>query len=311
LKPRKLVKQTAANTVPKVINFIWVGKPIPDKYEQNIKRWAELNPTYQFQLWVDSTLLKDHRATPAQESQRFTSHKNIKVIDLVKDPLYQKMNNRRYFEDELSGQAKNYAAASDILRVEILYQYGGIYFDTDTYPTADPLPVAGLLAEHGILIAPFSRSGGLAWSNAVMAAAKKQHAGLKIMSDLISKNYQALYEDPGKLKKHRPIFATDISQQQLQTIEADRDNSVLLTSGPEMVKQAFALDYFPKLSSSVKKDINAVTSGSKDRGTLSPLGPGAVEGWKYAGFVMDARYVDIRSEKSWGLDQARQNQTGK
>jgi mannosyltransferase OCH1-like enzyme len=79
----------------KIIHFIWLGKKeLHFKYLQNIAACNDLNPDYQVSIWQD-----DHK------------------IELLNKDIYLK-------ERHPAGQA-------DLLRLEVLYQFGGIYSDCD------------------------------------------------------------------------------------------------------------------------------------------------------------------------------------
>ncbi|MEW7976985.1 MAG: glycosyltransferase [Candidatus Sedimenticola endophacoides] len=82
--------------IPKVIHQIWLGSRFPRKY----KSWSESirrqNPDCEYILWDE---------------------KRIDEINLL---------NRTAFD-----KSPSLAVKSDIARIEILHQYGGMYFDTD------------------------------------------------------------------------------------------------------------------------------------------------------------------------------------
>jgi mannosyltransferase OCH1-like enzyme len=83
--------------IPKIIHQIWIGpKPIPYEYINTIKN---MNHDYEHILWTEEEFKKRHMYFKCQNQ-----------IDLI---------------DELCGKA-------DIMRVEILNRYGGIYIDADT-----------------------------------------------------------------------------------------------------------------------------------------------------------------------------------
>lgn len=96
-------------TVPKILHFIWIGSIIPNKYIDNLKTYVDNNAEYKINLWVD-------------RNYEFTINGvniiNIDSIDII--------NNH-----ELN-IVKNYGAKADILRLEIVYKYGGIYSDIDS-----------------------------------------------------------------------------------------------------------------------------------------------------------------------------------
>lgn len=83
--------------IPKIFHHIWVGpKQIPNRSVEFIKHIQELHPEYEFRLWTNEDL------TPENFS-------NLEYIN----------------------KAEKYAQKADIMRYEILYNYGGIYLDTD------------------------------------------------------------------------------------------------------------------------------------------------------------------------------------
>ncbi len=88
--------------IPKIIHFIWLGSPYPTAkyYERFYKTWEILHPTYEIIIWDD-----------------------VRVDNLRKES---ELINAKAFD-----LASNYGEKSDILRLEILYRYGGIYVDVD------------------------------------------------------------------------------------------------------------------------------------------------------------------------------------
>jgi len=98
-------------TVPKTVHFIWTGKPIPQKYIKNIQTFA-MNKDYEIILWTDENTLNS-----LQTPDGFKV-KDINSVELI---------NTEAIKDE-----GNPGAKSDIYRLEIVYQFGGIYTDTDS-----------------------------------------------------------------------------------------------------------------------------------------------------------------------------------
>lgn len=84
-------------TVPKVIHYCWFGrKEMPDREKACIETWKRFFPDYEFQLWNE--------------------------------------DNFDYSQCAFANQAyemKQYAFVSDYARAKILYEYGGMYLDTD------------------------------------------------------------------------------------------------------------------------------------------------------------------------------------
>ena len=87
--------QDDVDKIPKVIHVIWLGSPLPEKYAEWQQTWKDMDG-WEYRLWTDS-----------------------EVADLV-------LVNR-----DLYDSLKGYGEKSDLLRYEILYQFGGLYVDTD------------------------------------------------------------------------------------------------------------------------------------------------------------------------------------
>lgn len=83
--------------IPKIIHYVWVGgKPLTPLAEKCIESWKKLCPDYEIKRWDEST------------------------FDL---------NENQYAKEAY--ESKKWAFVSDYIRVKVLYEYGGIYMDTD------------------------------------------------------------------------------------------------------------------------------------------------------------------------------------
>lgn len=88
-------KEVDELTIPKIIHVIWLGSEIPEKYSEWQQTWKDLEG-WEYRLWTD---------------------KEVESLTLINRDLYD--------------SSTNYGEKSDILRLEILYQFGGLYVDTD------------------------------------------------------------------------------------------------------------------------------------------------------------------------------------
>lgn len=81
--------------IPKIFHFIWIGpRELPERHREWIETWEFHNPDWEIRLWGNDNLPR--------------------------------MRNREQFE-----AAGSWAGKADILRVEVVHQYGGVYVDTD------------------------------------------------------------------------------------------------------------------------------------------------------------------------------------
>lgn len=101
--------------IPKIFHFIWITKNIfneesyfPDHIKCQIQTYKKINPDFQIKLWTN----KEIRNLFNKEKELYINNINIsKKFFNIKTKLVQK---------------------TDILRMVILYKYGGIYCDSDT-----------------------------------------------------------------------------------------------------------------------------------------------------------------------------------
>jgi mannosyltransferase OCH1-like enzyme len=82
--------------IPKIIHQIWLGGPVPDKFKSWMESWKIMHPDWKYILWTDADI----------------------------------KNFRPYVQNLLS-KSHNFGQKADILRYEILYQFGGVYADVD------------------------------------------------------------------------------------------------------------------------------------------------------------------------------------
>ena len=83
--------------IPKIIHYCWFGgNPLPDMAKKCIESWRKYFPDYEIREWNESNF-------------------DLKSCDYCREAY----------------QAKKWAFVSDYARFWILYNYGGLYFDTD------------------------------------------------------------------------------------------------------------------------------------------------------------------------------------
>ncbi len=91
------IRLTQAPVIPKVIHYCWFGNGvIPDLHKKYIEGWHEKCPDYEIKLW---------------------NEKNYDV------------NKNQYMKEAYN--SKCWGFVPDYARLDIIYQYGGIYLDTD------------------------------------------------------------------------------------------------------------------------------------------------------------------------------------
>lgn len=83
--------------IPKIIHYCWFGdNPLPRMAKKCIRSWKKYFPDYEIREWNESNF-------------------DVNIISYTAEAY----------------KMKKYAFVSDYVRFWVLYQYGGIYFDTD------------------------------------------------------------------------------------------------------------------------------------------------------------------------------------
>lgn len=82
--------------IPKIIHYSWIGSEMPEDVEKQIDAWKKILPEWKFMLWT-------------------TENWNVKSYKFSQE-MYSK---------------KKWAYVTDVLRLDVLNKYGGVYLDTD------------------------------------------------------------------------------------------------------------------------------------------------------------------------------------
>ena len=104
--------------IPKKIHYAWFGGNKTDSVKKNIEKWHKMCPDYEIIEWNEDN------------------------YDIEKNT---------YMKEAY--QRKQWGFVSDYLRLDVIYQYGGIYLDTDVEIVKSP---DELLYQHGFLISDCS-----------------------------------------------------------------------------------------------------------------------------------------------------------
>jgi len=252
-------------TIPSKLHFIWVGKPIPIRFADNIIIWAEQNPQYEVALWTQHHLVEESVARLVRAFQnRFAQTFPISLLAQrlqhgLRVTIREKNDAERAEElltisvNEINTLSplidptllaeemyewKNYGAASDILRFWVIYEMGGIYMDVDTYTTGQKIP-CNISAPLGFLIYIHESYGAPSMLNCIMASTK----GLEKVKEMATQqagSYRNEYAQvaPGVLKFSE---AADV---RLETVKSAR--SVLADPAASLDDKADAERDFTK-----------------------------------------------------------------
>lgn len=181
LKP---VNHAMASTQMELIHFIWIEKYLSDSkimpnYDiSNINDWKAMNPDFKIIVWKRDNIL-----------QKFPE-----VADISK-------------------KLPNVAWISDILRLKIIYEYGGLYVDTDVKPIK---PIRQLISRYnktGFVICERPRTSIVDMTghctymgNAIIFSRPKNRIILNMFEKIKDKTFDAIQNNSRKLIYNPRIY---------------------------------------------------------------------------------------------------------
>lgn len=141
--------------IPLTVHHIWLGSELPERFKTLRYEWMRMHPPAQgwsFVLWDDTKVEQE----------------------LTERPLH---------NAELYAAAQNWGEKSDILRLEILQRYGGVYVDVDFAPVQSLRP---LLRTGAGMLCGLSNVGFVEVNNGLIAARPHHPAVLACVRALSS-----------------------------------------------------------------------------------------------------------------------------
>ncbi|MES2599144.1 MAG: hypothetical protein V4662_27705 [Verrucomicrobiota bacterium] len=143
LKPDQLATKgnvtsgTKAHQIPKVDHAIWLGGPLKsDSFKANLVKTKTENPDWEVNLWTNCT--REELATATDPSDMFTFKQwatdngiNLINVDEVFSGDNGMTNQDIYKAGENKRRGIGFAQSSDVLRLEVLDRFGGIYLEGD------------------------------------------------------------------------------------------------------------------------------------------------------------------------------------
>lgn len=155
--------------IPKKLHQIWIGGKPPERFLSMMESWKICHPDWEYKLWTDEDIASFPFAHP-----------------------------------EVFHTAINLGAKSDIWRYEILYQFGGVYVDTDfeCMRSLDPLIYA-----HKFFVG----IGGFDYVNNAIIGSAPHHPLLEKVNQVIAATAPHTWNDPwqytGPLMFSRQVYS--------------------------------------------------------------------------------------------------------
>ncbi|MFZ4773142.1 MAG: glycosyltransferase family 32 protein [Chlamydiia bacterium] len=134
----------SASKIPKIIHFIWLGSPLSEVHKEVINSWRYFHPDWTILVWDDHKVENLEWTHSAQKDQ---------------------------FKE-----AERWVEKADLVRYQILWQFGGIYADTDMIclGSFERLIATGVTFFSG-LESPICEGAPYLWSGNAIIGSTKRH----------------------------------------------------------------------------------------------------------------------------------------
>lgn len=179
-------------SIPPIIHLIWMGSPPTPSVQLSIDSWKKYHPNFEIKLWTEKEV------------------KNITWSSSHSKNLYY--------------QGKNWAEKSDALRFEVLYQYGGVYSDTDVVclNSFHDLMTCGLNFFAGFESNKIKRLGRPLIGSAIIGASKN----CPLIKDCI--NFSQTVEQAPTVVQHLRSGPGPITKASYKALESGQEGVLLL-----------------------------------------------------------------------------------
>ena len=118
--------------IPRIIHLIWIGNnPYPDYFNLFIKSFKINLPEFEIRIWGNGSL---NKKTFPKTYDYIQKAKKVHGKSMFDQSDYQMFNKK----DGSPMTYSKWAQITDLMRLEIVYNYGGYYFDT-TFEILKPL----------------------------------------------------------------------------------------------------------------------------------------------------------------------------
>jgi hypothetical protein len=213
--------------IPQIIHQIWIGnRPISSKLQEYQKTWREQHPDWEYKMWTNE---------------------EVKNYTFVNEEL-------KFLFD----QALTLGERVDVLRYDILYQYGGIYADCDCI-CLKPLDVFVYCYDFfaGMFPPMFATMETAVFLQNCMIGAKPQHPVIQRLAALLVQNWDNNLEykdDEFYTTIKRTFFGLTLAA----IDEAGKDNNIDIVMPPPYFNPIATYPVFDMMTRGFKDTIMGV-----------------------------------------------------
>ncbi|MDW4899709.1 glycosyltransferase [Streptomyces californicus] len=145
--------QGETTSIPKRLNFIWLGGDMKPEARANLRNWAEKaqNAAWDMSVWTDEKGRTANADFLAELAEYGVSSPSVDTAFGQKRLLGNTAKSLSRAESlyETGQKLRSFALASDAARYAILYKQGGVYLDVDVAPGNFVLPAEGVRMPSG------------------------------------------------------------------------------------------------------------------------------------------------------------------
>lgn len=200
--------------LPPRVFSVWIGdRPISAQLIRNLQSNASIAAKGPRPSSLTLYLSSEHPEVFARNQEALAKDApDVKVIELETSPFYEHFRQTSYFEqyraavDGNGGVARNYSAASDVLRYPVINYHGGLYLDVD-----DALTEAWAKAD--LRVAPGQLLLNEPVSNTVLGldigfntSCFGSHADNPLLDAISARSHERWLAAPGLFSEPRPVF---------------------------------------------------------------------------------------------------------
>lgn len=141
--------------IPKILHFIWLGNPPPKYAEHSINAFKEVNPEFR----INFAYIPTRRLEDIWFKKRIENENEQVAYDSV-GYILTRGKYREYIEHQLriyGGNLRFIQFLSDVMRLELVNRFGGIYLDTDAFPV-NPFDDGLLALRRFIVVRHYQRN---------------------------------------------------------------------------------------------------------------------------------------------------------
>lgn len=187
----------SSRPIPRLLHFVWVGhRLMPDALVNRVLLNALRTPGFRTVVHV---CMDDPSKLAAMRHRLSDSVPWVTVLNLDDEPCFAAFGAlpvHRYYRTFMQEATRNYGAASDLLRLWLVYAYGGVYLDVDDV-FADEVDIdANLLAAPGDLLLGSRYSDPLHGFAGYNQSHFASHAGNPVLMQMLKEAWQRLEASP-------------------------------------------------------------------------------------------------------------------